>query len=713
MSPTCRFVRAAYVLLTFAANTVFAQETSDKDKTADLVFSASKLPKNLGEAPAIITVYQHDLVETFGFMTLNDLLQTTPGFEQRSASWYNTPATRGVSHTALLMIDGTPINSHLTNMYPADYGLDISNYKRVEVISGPGGVLWGAHSLLGVINLLSLDGSDLNTVRGRIDLGSFGVQRYSVKGGLRWKDLDGMLSVTFSTWRGPNVFLKGTTSQTPAYGRAYVAGEDGETTNHSSYVLEVLGKLRYKHFTLFARIPYSRDYFQVSEEGGRLGYSDNGFRQSDDWLIYLKYDRQFLERSLGVIAKAYLYRNVMAFDDRLWSANTKYPNGYGIFMDNGTALKFGGLAEVFWTRRFGRYITNTATAGIDAFRESVSGAKVSASDANGIYSTFQPLISDSSGYVLSAYVSDDITLLDRLALSGGVRYNYSNTYSPVYLVSGSAVVRPWGQNYIKANIATGLRPPTMAMRFGLPPYAAPLGIYQDRGDTFAPMQPDTSTSYQFELNSQILKDVWKIKSFFVRGDFAYTSVDNIRTLFPSVFDPGILYYLPKLNRTIYSAEARLEASFQGDHELWVSYSYTKVLLKDASIPFELPQVGPRNAVSVGGSVRALSFLRLMARATIQAGETASLVALDPKQAAGGTLQLTSVDPIYLVNAGVAVDHIWRDLRLSFWATNILNHHYGQYAFQNQYSGGFVTDGQVLNYPQPGVGFMFSAQMSAL
>ena len=34
--------------------------------------------------------------------------------------------------------------------------------KRIEVVTGPGGVLWGANSFLGIVNLISKDADDVN-----------------------------------------------------------------------------------------------------------------------------------------------------------------------------------------------------------------------------------------------------------------------------------------------------------------------------------------------------------------------------------------------------------------------------------------------------------------------------------------------------------------------------------------------------------------------
>ncbi|MCC6749167.1 MAG: TonB-dependent receptor plug domain-containing protein [Deltaproteobacteria bacterium] len=699
------------------ASTAWAEPVSKEkekkaDDTASLVFSASKLPKTLEEAPAIITVYDHQYLSSFGFLTLNDLLSTTPGFDARPASWFDTPATRGLTHTALLLLDGTPLNSHLSNYFPAGLGLDLSNYQRIEVISGPGGVLWGSHSLLGVVNLISRNGADINGVHGRVEFGSFGYQRYGLKAGKRWGDLDAYLGVSFVTERGANVELSGTTARSFAHGGKYQAGTDGTTTNKSDYFFEAIGKVKYKDFTLFGRIPYSRNYFQASEEGGILAYRDNGYRQSDDWAAYLMYSSRFLNGDLGVLAKGYFYRNVLAFDNRLWSAGSPYyRGGYGTFVDGGTALKLGGLAEVNWTFSLRKIVTNTLTGGIDAFRESVSGASISLADANGYYGTLQPFITDAAAFVLSPYVSDEVRLLDRIAISGGLRYNYSDSYAPVALLSGSVVARLFGQNYAKVNVGTGLRPPTMSDRFGRQPLSAPLGQYQRPDDGAAPMRPSTSTAYQFEINSQILRDVGPFRRFFVRGDFAITSVESIFAQLPNLFDPETRYALPKIKRDILSAEARLDATFRGDHAAWVSYAYNQVRLKDVEIEGGLAQVGPQHSVSAGGMLRLWRWLRVMTRATVLNGIRRSVLALDATETArGGTLVQSDAPTVFLLSAGFTIDNLYRDLYVSFVGHNLANQKYSNYAFTNLFAGG-VDDGQALNYTQPGISFVFSAGMS--
>ena len=719
-----RFGLVPLVLTALTPTLVFAQDKSGGEKTAQVksgagkgkkkkidLFGVSKLPKVLEEAPAIVTVHDRDFVERFGFVTLNDVLRITPGFDVRTAGWFDTPATRGMSHASLLMIDGTPINSHLTNYFPAGHNVDMWNYKRMEVISGPAGVLWGAHSLLGVVNLLTLDGQDINGVRGRVALGSRGFQRYGVQAGGRQGDWSGFVSVSYHRWRGPNVAVDGTTLQSVNYGDRNVAGPGGRTSNETDYSLEVMGKLRYRGFTLFARVPYSRDYFQASEEGGLLAPGDNGFRRSDDWVLSLSYARQFFRPQVDLLVKTYLYRNVLIFDNRLWSSNSIYPNGFGVYLDQGLALKFGALAEVGWKANFGSRVSNTLTGGVDYIYEMVDDARVSVTDNDGFYSPYAPLIRDAGAYVFSAYARDELRFFDRFAVAGGVRANYADSYRSKVLLSGSALARVWKASYIKAQLTQGLRPPTMVHRFGLAPYAAPQGNYQDPDAARLPIQAGVSTAYQLEVISHLIQNSKGIKDLLIRGDVAFSTVQHIKQLEPAPHDPGVQYWLPRVSRDIVSAEAWVDLRLKAEHRFWASYNYNKVSFEEVE-GVDLPQTGPRHAVSFGGSIRLWRTLDLVARGTFETGITRAILSFNTADGRSGPLT-EDAPSVFLLSAGIRAKDIYRTLTLSLFAHNLLDQTYSHYVNTNVYEGSLsgAFSGQALAYNQPGLNVMFSAHVT--
>lgn len=701
------------------SNTELAKP-SDKAKKKNEAFAApflsAKLPDRLEESPAIITVYSSEFIENFGFRTLNDLLQVTPGYEPRQASWMVGTATRGVMTTSLLLLDGTSLNSHLTNVYPAGWGLDLSNYKRIEVISGPGGVLWGAHSLLGVINLISLNGADIDGARASVQLGSLGLQRYRLKAGKRWGKLDAFLSATMTFFRGANVQIEEATGSTLSYGGKFTKGRTGTTQNKQDMYLEVEGKVRYGDFTLFGRLPFSRAYYQVSQEGGLLDYNDNGFHRSDNWLTYLSYASNFFNNAISVLAKAYVYNHKRVLDNRLWSHSSTFPQGFGIYLDDGTALKIGGVAEGAWKyigSIAGTPLENTLIVGADWWRESVSGATVSTADPLGPYKAPQSLIPNRAELIFSAYGHEELRLLDRIALSGGARANVAQSYAFEVLFSANAVGRLFGKTYLKGSLARGLRPPTMAERYGTAPFSRPRGTFLDTSGNLA-MKAATSTAYQLELLSKVEK-LGPVDTLTMRADFAFTQVKNIRRYEAQVID-STLYSMDRIDWNIFSGEFRADAQFGKLLRAWAAYSYIGVGLgsRGASVDIETQHGGPQHVWAFGTNVRFLRYFSAMARCSISADIRASQIRLDPSLAAGGQSAKLDVAPRVLLSAGLFVNRIFRDLELSLVAYNMLDRRYSYYPFFNAPPRtSLATGGQIVSYPQPGANVIFSAQMSFL
>jgi outer membrane receptor for ferrienterochelin and colicins len=151
----------------------FGQAPAPKDpnKDADLeslfqvkVVTATKLPQDVSDAPGVISVITRDEIQRFGGLTLREVLErvgslsfTTGGFTDRSmiAALGDQTKTNG-SHI-LFLINGRPtrevleggIDSDLLEVFP------IRILERIEVIEGPGSVLYGSNAYSGVINLIT------------------------------------------------------------------------------------------------------------------------------------------------------------------------------------------------------------------------------------------------------------------------------------------------------------------------------------------------------------------------------------------------------------------------------------------------------------------------------------------------------------------------------------------------------------------------------
>jgi iron complex outermembrane receptor protein len=125
------------------------------------VTSASKQAESLSGAPAAIFVLTGEDIRRGGFATLPDALRMVPGLyvAQTNAHLWQVSA-RGFSdldnNKMLVLVDGRSVYSpELGTVYWDTLDIPLENIERVEIIRGPGGALWGANAVNGVINIVT------------------------------------------------------------------------------------------------------------------------------------------------------------------------------------------------------------------------------------------------------------------------------------------------------------------------------------------------------------------------------------------------------------------------------------------------------------------------------------------------------------------------------------------------------------------------------
>jgi iron complex outermembrane receptor protein len=130
------------------------------------VSSVAKNPEPLSDAAAAVYVITHDDIVRSGATSLPDALRLAPNLEvfQTSPGGYTITA-RGFSgnnaaqnfpNKLLVLIDGRSVYSPIfSGMYWDDQFVMPEDIERIEVVSGPGGALWGANAVNGVINIIT------------------------------------------------------------------------------------------------------------------------------------------------------------------------------------------------------------------------------------------------------------------------------------------------------------------------------------------------------------------------------------------------------------------------------------------------------------------------------------------------------------------------------------------------------------------------------
>lgn len=198
------------------------------------VSSVSKRDERLFESPTAVFVITGEDIQRSGALTIAEALRLAPGISVAQAdanTW--AVASRGFNDVftdkLLVMVDGRSVYSNVTGaLWWADVSYVMEDIERIEVIRGPGGTIWGANAVNGVINIITKSARD---TQGLLIIGGGG------------SDLVGQGKVRYGDRLAPDL-----------YGRVYV--------QHQS----------------FGAHPGGNDQWAITQTGLRLDYEPGEYR---------------------------------------------------------------------------------------------------------------------------------------------------------------------------------------------------------------------------------------------------------------------------------------------------------------------------------------------------------------------------------------------------------------------------------------------------
>jgi outer membrane receptor protein involved in Fe transport len=126
---------------------------------------ASRRAESPERAPAVAMVITGEELKKYGIRTLGEALSMLPGFHIATREWGSQPYLRGVGDSILFLYDSVPLTSDSTkSVHPLDEDLSLASIDRIEVIRGPGSVLWGPDAFAGIVNIVPKRGRDVEGI---------------------------------------------------------------------------------------------------------------------------------------------------------------------------------------------------------------------------------------------------------------------------------------------------------------------------------------------------------------------------------------------------------------------------------------------------------------------------------------------------------------------------------------------------------------------
>ena len=247
-------------------------ESDDELDLANLVTSAAKGVTTVQEAPAIITIIPAEELADRQARRLTDIIDLIPGYLRLDAFYGMFPVAvvRGQAQGVLMLHDGFSLFDSAFNVATVHRVVPLETIKRIETISGPGGVLWGANSFLGVMNIITKDAEDIDGIEAGVSYGDGRGDRQAARGYvmagipqfLGRDDWGLVLHASYENYQGPtyNRAMHMFSTPLPNPNSVYFYGAEIDSDPSRSNIFNIDGKLQMGKLSVHWAYPIQRQF---------------------------------------------------------------------------------------------------------------------------------------------------------------------------------------------------------------------------------------------------------------------------------------------------------------------------------------------------------------------------------------------------------------------------------------------------------------------
>jgi len=416
---------------------------------SDRVIAASRRMEEVEDAPGSISLVSREEMRALAYPTLAESLKGRPGIYLSDDRAYVSLGVRGLNrlgsygNRTLVLQDGVATNDDWIGSSYVGYDAmtDLGDVERVELVRGPGSVLYGTSAFSGVVNVVTR-GVTRNAVEASVSNSHLDVARARVRGDMLlgsgatlWVSLSG------ATSQGNTYFFPEFADQTPFGSSAGTARNlDGFDTGTAR------GRLEWRWLTA--------SYFLHSHSKGYPGaqfnsvFGDPRARQADTrGFLELKAEPT-LSRSTNMMSRLHLNRYTFA---------GRYPHPEsegGLQVDTFRGHWLG--AE----QRFTHLLTSKASFTYGGEFQWHFDVNQSARDNTG-YVLNDTGANSKPFTVAAAYMAIDGQIAPRTRVSLGTRLDHYSTFGSSANPRLATIHRPWQDGILKLIIGRAFRAPSV------------------------------------------------------------------------------------------------------------------------------------------------------------------------------------------------------------------------------------------------------------
>lgn len=463
-----------------------AEDMSDIRSLLDehVVTTASTTAQSASAAPAVTTTITGEQLQRHGVRTIAEAVNflglgvvtgdplRTPDIGARGVLFLNDDGKH-----FLLLVNGHAINDPLYGAARFDQGagVPIELVDHIEVVVGPGSVLYGSNAMLGVVNVITKDASAYKGGHVVAEYEPGRSARAAAGAGFTFKLFGAPSEITASVeyYRrfGPDLSFAYRDYTAALFGPnfSYTFGNEepgpnvwGGTLNRAYYSEAPSGMIRFKSGDLEVNvmasayergIPYATVPWPVT-------FDDDGNFELDRALRLDAKHRATLSRLLQLSSRAYADGHDFQRRATLPGRYCLLPAEYCQYYDAGRS-RWVGVEERMSLNWLGDQSLVTLL-GVDVRQRWVS-AKQDVLDADtGAYLGPTAGHLNASSLLVAPYVQQTYSPTAWLDLNGGARLDADSRFDPVISPRGAVAVHPWSRTTMKVIYSEAFRAPTWA-----------------------------------------------------------------------------------------------------------------------------------------------------------------------------------------------------------------------------------------------------------
>lgn len=186
----------------------FGEKETEQATFEEVVVTATRDPEEIRKVPANATVISREEIERSSARTTADLLRDEVGVVVRDLLGTGKSVSidiRGFGETApqntLVLVDGRRVNE--IDLSGVDWTqIPLDQVERIEIVRGPGSVLYGDNAVGGVINILTKRPEKVLSAQAGVEVGSYGYNKEKASVSGKWGALSAMLSASYDATQG-------------------------------------------------------------------------------------------------------------------------------------------------------------------------------------------------------------------------------------------------------------------------------------------------------------------------------------------------------------------------------------------------------------------------------------------------------------------------------------------------------------------------------